>query len=262
VVNEFWATSKLEEGSSIVILNTIDGWNAMDKAGGPNGTGETDENDEEDIYITGGCCRDIISVYADGGHIEITFDGDPVDIRAGETIIASYPSKTGKTSSISYCTGVLTANNGRHGFKYRNIENLYGSEMVMLGPDAYIMDGSFYFTDENGDTQQLNAFIPEQNMGLDGGESDHNNTNDICIKSMSYDKDYPTVMIPVEFGASTYDYYGDYYYYKSPGKEKEAYLCVGDPMTSKRAGGLFEMRAIIDTEEWARYYCGGRLMYR
>ncbi len=264
VVNDFGATQKFEEGSSVVFLNTSDGWNALEKAGGPNGTDEVEEADEDDdiTAISGGACREIVSVESDGGHIEITFDGPPIEIRAGETVIASYPSKTGKTNGITYCTGYLTANNGRHGFKYRNIENIYGGEMIMLGADAYIRDGAFFFTDGNGDEQELNAFIPEQTMGLDGGISDHNNTNDICIKKMSYDEEYPTVMIPVEFGASTYSHYGDYYYYKSADDKKEYYLCVGDPMNSKRAGGLFEMRAIIDSDEFARYYCGGRLMFR
>nr|MCR4806069.1 hypothetical protein [Lachnospiraceae bacterium] len=268
VVNDFSATEKLEEGSSVIFLNVTDGWEAMEKAGGPNGTDEVERDDrkktdeEDETEITGGCCREITSVVADGGHIEICFDGDPIDIRAGETVIASYPSKTGKTGEINYCTGFLTDNNGRHGFKYRNIENLYGSQMVMLGADAYLKNGTFYFTDGEGEEQKLDAYIPEQNMGLDGGLSEHNNTNDICIKKMSYDKDNPTVMLPVEFGASTYSYYGDYYYYKPADDEKEYYICVGDPMNSKRGGGLFEMRAIIDTDDFARYYCGGRLMYR
>ena len=270
VVNDFYATEKLEEGSSVVFLNASDGWEALADAGGPNGTDEIEvktdrkkrDDEEEDEGIEGGACREITSVEKDGGHIEINFDGDPIDIRAGETVIASYPSKTGKTNEITYCTGFIGENNGRHGFKYRNIENLYGGEMTMLGADSYIKDGTFYFTDGDGEESKLNAFIPEQNMGLDGGISEHNNTNDICIMKMSYDEEHPTVMIPVEFGASVYNYYGDYYYYKAADDEKEYYLCVGDPMNSKKAGGLFEMRAIIDSDEFARYYCGGRLMYR
>ena len=265
VVNDFGATQKFEEGTSVVFLNASEGWASMEKSGGPNGTDETEEisdEEEDDTIIVGGCCREITSVQADGGHIEINFDGDPINIRAGETVIASYPSMTGKTGEIDYCTGIIGTNNGRHGFKYRNIENLYGSEMMMLGADAYLMDGSFYFLDGNGEEQKLDAYIPDQNVGLDGGISEHNNTNDICIKKMSYDPEYPTVMVPVEFGASTYECYGDYYYYKSAEKEKEYYLCTGDPMNAKRGGGLFEMRAIIDSDDFARYYCGGRLMFR
>ena len=266
VVNDFYATQKLEEGSSIVFLTAAEGWNALENAGGPNGTDKAgtgnDNEGEEGKAIEGGACREITSVEADGGHIEITFDGEPIDIRAGETVIASYPSKTGKTGSITYCTGYLASNNGRHGFKYRNIENLYGGEMIMLGADSYIKDGAFYFTDAEGTEQKMDVFLPEQNMGIDGGISEHNNTNDICIRKMSFDADHPTVMIPVEFGASVYSWYGDYYYYKSSDDDKEYYLCIGDPMNSRKAGGLFEMRAIIDSDDFARYYCGGRLMFR
>lgn len=266
VVNDFYATQKFEEGGSVVFLNVSDGWEALEKAGGPNGTDKVEikkrDEDEEENEIEGGACREITSVETDGGHIEINFDGDPIDIRAGETVIASYPSRTGKTKDITYCTGYLVSNNGRHGFKYRNIENLYGSEMTMLGADAYIKNGIFCFIDGYGEEQELNEYIPEQNMGLDGGISEHNNTNDICIKKMSFDADNPTIMIPVEYGASVYSYYGDYYYYKSSDDKKEYYLAVGDPMNAKRAGGLFEMRAIIDSEDFARYYCGGRIMFR
>ena len=268
VVNSFSKTEKFEEGQSIVFLNTTDGWSAMEKAGGPNGTGQRENmpgeaDSETGMEIVDGCCREIVSVSSMDEHIEITFDGGPVDVRAGETVIASYPSLTGKTSSIDYCTGCIKANDGRHGFKYRNIENIYGSQMMMLGADAYIMDGAFWFTDEMGMEQMLNAFIPEQDSSIDGGESKHNITNDICIKKMSYDAEHPTYMVPVEYGASTYSHYADYYYYKSSSEGAKYYLCVGDVMNSRRAGGLFDLRAIINSEEgWERYYCGGRLMYR
>ncbi len=271
VVNNFDATQKLEAGSSVIFLTASEGWESMIPSGGPNGTDEPPlkerrrrsyEEEEEVNLIPGGCCREITDVTADDDHIEITFDGEPIDIRAGETVIASYPSLTGKTGTIEYCTGCLDSNDGRHGFKYRNIENIYGSEMVMLGADAYLLDGVFVFTDENGEEISLNAFVPEQNMGVDGGVSDMNNTNDICIRMMSYDSEHPTIMVPVESGASCYNNYCDHYYYKRAVEKTPYYLCMGDPMNVKRAGGLFDLRAIIDSEEWSAYYCGGRLMYR
>ncbi|MCR5421762.1 MAG: hypothetical protein K6E98_12255 [Lachnospiraceae bacterium] len=262
VVNNIAATQKLEEGSSVVFLNTTDGWNAM-------------KMDEEELRLarrmyrrqpliehTTDNCREIVSVSDNGEQIEITFDGAPMDIYAGETIIASYPSLTGKTGEMDYCTGYLGENNGRHGFKYRYMENIYGSEMVMLGADSYLLDGTFYFTDTNGEEASLASFVPAQKTGVDGGESEHNNTNDLCIKRMSYDPEHPTIMVPSEYGASTYSNYSDYYYYASSSDEKIYYIAVGDPMNDLRAGGLFHMRAIIDSDDFARYYCGGRIMYR
>ncbi len=262
VVNSFGATQKIEEGSSVVLLNTTDGWNAMKKDEEEIALSRKARRDQVFIDHTTDNCREVTSVNDDGDHIEIGFSGTPVDVRAGETVIASYPSLTGKTASIDYCTGYLVANNGRHGFKYRNIENLYGSAMVMLGADSYITNGVFYFVNGDGEEVMLNSYIPAQSIGVDGGEPEHNNTNDACIRNMSYDPEYPTVMLPSEFGASTYSNYADFYYYQSASDEKQYFLAVGDPMNVKRAGGLFHLRAIIDSDDFARFYCAGRLMYR
>ncbi|MBR5361357.1 MAG: hypothetical protein IK123_10750, partial [Lachnospiraceae bacterium] len=262
VVNNIGVTEKLEEGSSIVLLNKTDGWDAMKPD--EELLKKTRRYRRSKVFVdhTTDNCREILSVNDNGEQIEITFDGEPMDILAGETIIASYPSLTGKTSEIDYCTGCLKANNGRHSFKYRNMENISGSLMEMLGADTYLLDGGFWFTGEDGEEQMLGAYIPAQTLGVDGGESEHNNTNDACIRRLSYDPDNPTVMIPTEYGASTYSNYADYYYYGSSSDEKTYYIAVGDPMNVKRAGGLFEFRAIIDSDDFARYYCGGRLMYR
>jgi hypothetical protein len=134
--------------------------------------------------------------------------------------------------------------------------------MVMLGADSYITNGVFYFVNGDGEEVMLNSYIPAQSIGVDGGEPEHNNTNDACIRNMSYDPEYPTVMLPSEFGASTYSNYADFYYYQSASDEKQYFLAVGDPMNVKRAGGLFHLRAIIDSDDFARFYCAGRLMYR
>ena len=262
VVNSISPTEKLEEGSSIVLLNTTDGWDAMKLD--EELIKEAKRYRRSQIFIDHNTdnCREIVSVNNNGEQIEITFNGAPVDIHAGETVVASYPSLTGKTSAIDYCTGCLKANNGRHSFKYRNMENIYGSAMVMLGADTYLLDGGFWFVNEFGEEQMLNAYIPAQNVGLDGGESEHNSTNDSCIRRLSYDPENPTIMIPSEYGASTYSNYADYYYYASSSDGQTYYLAVGDPMNAKRAGGLFEMRAIIDSDEFARTYMAGRIMYR
>jgi hypothetical protein len=262
VVNNIGVTEKLEEGSSIVILNKTEGWDAMKLD--EELLKKTKRYRRSQVFVdhTTDNCREIVSVNDNGDQIEITFNGEPVDILAGETIVASYPSLTGKTSSIDYCTGCLKENNGRHSFKYRNIENIYGSLMEMLGADTYLLDGGFWFVNDEGEEQMLSAYIPAQTLGVDGGESEHNNTNDACIRRLSYDPENPTVMIPSEYGASTYSNYADFYYYGSSSDEKTYYIAVGDPMNVKRAGGLFEFRAIIDSDDFARYYCGGRIMYR
>ena len=262
VVNKISVTEKLEEGSSIVLLNKTDGWDAMKLDEELINKARRTRRSQVFIDHNTDNCREIVSVNDNGEQIEIAFDGEPVDIYAGETIVASYPSMTGKTSSIDYCTGCLAANNGRHGFKYRNMENIYGSAMTMLGADTYILDGGFWFVNGEGEEQMLNVYIPSQNVGVDGGESEHNNTNDACIRKLSYDPENPTIMVPAEYGASTYSNFADYYYYGSSSDEKTYYLAVGDPLNVKRAGGLFEMRAIIDSDDFARYYLGGRIMYR
>lgn len=243
VVNDVAFTRKLQVGASVIFLNTQEAWSSYD-------------------YNNSAAFREITDVRVIDSAREIVFDGPPMDIIKGETVVASYPSLAGKTDEIEYCTGAAVNNNGRHGFKYRNIENLYGSALIMLSDDAFLNNGSFYFKDCEGNIQRLAGTIPEQSKTLNIAENGFQYANMNCIKRMSYDERWPSIMMPTEVGASSYSFYCDYWYYKSDTDDIDYYLCVGSAEDNRRIGGLFQMRGIVDSYEYKGNFMSGRIMYR
>ncbi len=231
-----YGTQKLTVGSSITIF---EGWDSYKNN---NGTQReiTEINETDECY-------------------EVTFSGSPINIKKDKTAISNIPEKTGKTSSIEYCTGALEGESGKVSFKYRNIENLYGSALIMLDDDAYMKDGTFYFEDNYGYTHSLNAKIAEQPTDL----SDYSYANlDYCIKKMTYDKENPLIMMPslVGKGASSHNYYGDYWMYKNSNDGIKRYLLYGGADDNSRLAGLFQMRAVISSDDIAFSFYSARIM--
>ena len=229
-------TEKITIGSSITIF---EGW---DKYKNNNGSQ-----------------REVTDVKESGDYLEITFDGKAINIKKDKTAISNIPAKTGKTSALQYCTSTLEGEDGKVSFKYRNIENLYGSALVMLDDDAYMQDGTFYFEDTYGSTNSLDAKIADQPEDL----SNYNDANlDYCIKEMTYDKDNPLVMLPSKIGngASSHNYYGDYWMYKNKNDGNKKYLLYGGADDNSRLAGLFQIRAVISGEDDAFSFYSARIM--
>ncbi|MEE0265956.1 MAG: hypothetical protein UD936_10060 [Acutalibacteraceae bacterium] len=231
-------TTKITEGSSIAI---IDGWNKYTQ--------------KSKIQ------HEVISVEKSEEFIDITFDGDPVNITKHKTIISNIPSKTGKTDSIDYCTGTFGNNDGKTTFKYRNIENLYGSTLFMLDDDSYVQDGYYYYTAGDGELKKVNAPVAQQERHLT--TYDYANT-DMCIKSMIYDSKNPLIMLPstVGKGANAYNYYGDIWMYNNKKDGTKAYLLYGSANDNERLGGVFQTRAIITDYKTSLDFYSGRIMYK
>ena len=91
---------------------------------------------------------------------------------------------------------------------------IIGTSLTLLDSDAFIKGTRFYYYDGNGQLQKLHEPVPIQNTTLNASEQGFTQGNVNCIRSMSYDSDHPTVMVPVECGASSYNYYGDYWLYR------------------------------------------------
>lgn len=202
--------------------------------------------------------REIIAITLSNDYLEVLFDGDPVDVTRHKTTVANIPQRTGKTDSIDYCTGTLEGKDGTVSFKYRNIENLYGSALVMLDNDAYVADGYFYYYDGNGEQQKLSTPVAIQPKNLNS----YDHITSTCIKTMSYDRDHPLVMMPTELGngATVYNYYGDYWMYAP--SENNRYFVVGGADDNARATGLFQMRPVIaGPDDYIDCY-SARIMYR
>lgn len=200
--------------------------------------------------------REIISIERRDGKAYVTFDGAPVNILAGTTAVSGIPARTGKTDELDYHTG-SGANDGTHSFKYRYIENLYGSALVMLNNDAYMADGSFWYATADGEIHCLNASIAEQPTNL----SNYKTVNlDCCIREMTFDEANPTVMLPaaVGNGASVHTGYGDYWMWSNP--QDKRYFLYGGAGDNGKVAGLFQYRAIIYSEETAFSFYSARIM--
>lgn len=201
--------------------------------------------------------REIISVERRDDRIYVTFDGAPVDILGGKTAVSGIPALTGKTNSLEYHTGTNYANDGKHSFKYRYIENLYGSALVMLNDDAYMDDGSFWYETADGNVIRLDAHIPIQPADL----SDYKDVNQsCCVRAMTYDAEHPTVMLPAAIGdgASVHTGYGDYWMWRFP--DRRRYFLYGGAGDNGKVAGIFQYRAIA-SEETAFSFYSARIMY-
>lgn len=194
----------------------------------------------------------------------IIFSGEPMDIKAGETAISNIPIKTGKTDVIDYCTGIDDRGDGKSSFKYRGIENLYGSVMTILD-QAELKKDRFSYKTADGKVYSLNFYPTVQNSAF--SDADNLNRNFI-IKSMGYDPENPLVMLPVELGdgASGVSSYGDFWMlYSKTNLNSSRYLTVGGTNDNYSLAGLFHMRAHFASDSNNNVnsgYVGSRIMYR
>lgn len=203
--------------------------------------------------------RQITSIERRDGKAYVTFDGEPVNIYAETTAISGIPAITGNTDSLDYHTGAAGKNDGKSSFKYRHIENLYGSALVMLNDDAYMQDGSFRYETADGETCCLNASIAEQPRTLSSYKTVNMNS---CVKTMTFDPENPTVMLPsaVGDGASTHTGYGDYWMWSN--LRGRRYFLYGGAGDNGKAAGLFQYRAVVYSEATAFSFYSARIMYR
>lgn len=208
--------------------------------------------------------REIESLSENDNELVITFTGDPVDIKAGKTAISNIPLKCGKTDSIDYCTGINQRGDGKSSFKYRGIENLYGSVLTVLSGAEFTQE-QFTYTTADGTSYTVNADIPVQKSGFADVENLNKN---LCIKSMIFDSENPLVMLPSELGngASATSAYGDFWMqFSEQTSATTRYLAVGGANDNFNLAGLFHMRAIINenaTDNTNLGYVGSRIMYR
>ena len=203
--------------------------------------------------------REIVSIERRDGRAYVTFDGAPMDILGGKTAVSGIPALTGQTNDLDYHTGTGYANNGKHSFKYRHIENLYGSALVMLNDDCYMDDGTFWCETADGRIFRLDAPIAEQHTDL----SSYRYVNqDCCIRAMTYDAMHPTVMLPaaVGGGANVHAGYGDYWMWSNPAQRR--YFLYGGAGDNGKVAGIFQYRAIVFSDKTAHSFYSARIMYR
>jgi len=183
--------------------------------------------------------------------IELKLDRKVTVVRDTDAV-SNIASRTGKTDGLGYHTGNLSAKTGTVGFKYRGVENLYGSICLMLNRNVWLNDGHVYLN-VDGRIVRLNERLPEQRESLKDFAALYANG----VREMIYNEDYPLLMLPEKIGGPVYAYYGDYWYNVYDALDR--YLVYGGAHDNKRLAGLYQFRAWLQSSTRLPFY-GGRLM--
>lgn len=239
-VADTFYSQKLVEGSSVVLFS---GWESYSNNKSYRREIESITENKEDETLS------------------IKFSGEPIKVTKGKTAISNVPEKSGKTDSLDYCTASLAGNDGKVSFKYRNIENLYGSALVMLDDDAFVSNGYFTYIDSMGYYHTINQRVAEQKNDLSDYADAYKN---FCIQTMSFDKMNPTVMVPTSVGGSSsaFSGYCDYWMYENINDGQNYYIYFGGAQDNAQLAGIFQMRAIIADYEAEGSFYSARIMYK
>lgn len=192
----------------------------------------------------------------ENGDFQLEFSGDPILISKNSTLIMNLPHRTGKTNNLEYPTGQTNeSQSGTMAFRYRYIENLWGSLCVML--DGTIVNNGIINIEDMGSNITLGYKLAEQK----GTPSDGVSPADASIRTMGYDQENPLYMLPVEVGngASSVTSYCDALFYQENGND--LILTYGLTWDLRQYAGLFGYRANISANE-AKVESGSRLIYR
>lgn len=237
------STARLQTGDSITILDAD--WDSYKNNSSYQREITSIKNNEENKTLT------------------IEFSGEPLNIKEGVSAISNIPTINGRTDSIDYCTGIQNRGEGKSSFKYRGIENLYGNLCVILD-NAYFKKNEFTYANGAGKEFTISDAAVTQNEPV----SDYTAiSSNFCIKSMTYNKDNPLVMLPSKLGsgATALTAFGDYWMLQvNEDSNSKRYLAVGGANDNFSIAGLFHMRAFIsekNTDETAAYL-GSRIIYR
>ncbi len=183
--------------------------------------------------------REIVKIIDNGdGTKTIYFSGEPMNITAGVTRAFCTAAEAGETDALSYHTAAPSTARGTVSFKYRNIENLWGNAEVYID-NIRLKDGFITVTDRRGEERKLSYRLP-----IESG----------MIKSLGFDSDNPSLMLPESTGATASTYTGDMF---TPYGGDCVF--IGGSFYSREGAGLFAMR----TGEYEEKILSvaGRMMY-
>lgn len=210
------------------------------------------DNYTESLEKAGKDPRKVTAVIDNGDDtVSIFFSGEPMSVKEKNTAIAHVAKENGASDSVSYHTGAAATARGTVSFKYRNIENLWGNTYIFIDK-ATVKGGKVTLVNRRGEEKVLSYSLPT------GAYSERLET---MIKTVGYDEDNPTVMLPTKVGsgATSSTYYGDSYFYIS-GSDTEYVLHYGGGWNIGERAGLFTYAAYA-TGDRVSANASGRMMY-
>lgn len=147
----------------------------------------------------------------------MSFDGDPVNITAGN-IVFTLAWKNGSCDNVIASSGSPVSNtNGRYNCIYRGKERPYGDSFEWISDVLLKREGAG--TSESPYTYDV-YFLPDATKYTNGTlTEDYVKMNfripaaDGYVKELGLDSRFPWVRIPCKVGAGSTTYYSDYYYY-------------------------------------------------
>lgn len=183
--------------------------------------------------------RRVTDVRKSGKRLSISFDGEPININEGETLIAHVTDVNGG-AALTYHSGSAETNDGLTAFRYRYLENLWGGGFACV-TGVSLNGQTLTVTYPDGHESELSYPVGiEINEPI---ESDYAFQN---IVSFGYDANNPLVMLPNATGAAFSAGYGDGLYTDiANGKKTRAEVLLwGGTWDQTSAGGLFCYRFV------------------
>jgi hypothetical protein len=210
------------------------------------------------IYLSTGTYHQITQIDVDtpiAGQTTLTFNGETVTPLTGVNIDPRQY-YTGMTDSVVASTGFYKANDGKHPFKWRGMENVWGNIWKFVDGVkisnwyAWVSTNPAHYddlaSDVNGDYGSNWTKLSYQNALSNG-----------YISKLGYDDRFPFARLPIEVGAGSTTYYADYYYQNSGDRT----LLVGGSWYYSSDAGLTVWFAIYALSN-AGSNVGFRLSYR
>lgn len=141
----------------------------------------------------------------DADNKAIVFDGEPVDIAAGN-LLQNTGAVSGFSDKVAASSGSIGSNaEGKYPCMYRGIENPYGS--VWQWVDGVNINYYQSWVCKDAEQYASNLFASPYEM-LGYVNSDTNG----YVMQMGFDPAFPFAEFPVEVGGTASTYYSDYYY--------------------------------------------------
>ena len=245
-------TIELEDNASSQKINIGDTVTVFDVPQGENYYNiltQYENNNGWDRTITG-------RTKLENGNIQLEFSGEPVKILENSTMIMNLPHRNGKTNSLSCPTGQTSmSQSGTTAFRYRYIENFWGSVCVML--DGVTVNNGIVNI-EDGDTSITLGY---ELTGQNGTPSEGVSPADASICVMGYDEENSLYMLPIEVGngASSVTGYCDAFFYQKD--DRDLIITYGLTWDLRQYAGLFGYRANISADD-LKVESGSRILYR